>query len=163
MSSIFYPTPQARDLVTGKRVLRNTATLPATGAQSIFTITGGLVYVTALFGKVTTALGATATTISMQFAPTSGTTGTTVLGTATTVTSAEAGSLILPNVGGAVVLKNAGVPYPIGQGISATTGSGFFMLNPGVVSYTTSATDTGSIQWYLSYLAWDDGAAVVAA
>lgn len=152
-----------RQIDLGILVARTTAALPATATGNIFTIAGGLVLVTSLIGKVTTVMGATATTVTMQYVPTAGTAGTTVLGTATAVTSAEVGSLIYPNVGGAVVVKNAGAPYPVGPGISATTGSTNFLLNPGAINLTTSATDTGSVAWYLTYVPYDDGASVAAA
>src|SRR3954469_25486123 len=53
-------------------VRKTAATLPATGNQSIFTITGGRVLVKALIGEVTTVNSATATNLKVTSVPTVG-------------------------------------------------------------------------------------------
>ncbi len=141
--------------VLGIRVQRATAVLPATTQAAIFTIAGGQVLVTGLIGTVTTATGATATTLQVAGNPTSGTDVN--LSTAVSVASKEVGTIITlgTTVGGALSVQNAGGgALPIGTG---------FVLNPGTLDLITSATNTGSVKWTLTYVPLEDGASVTAA
>lgn len=141
--------------VLGIRVQRATAVLPATTQAAIFTISGGQVLVTSLVGTFTVAASATATTLKITGNPTSGT--DVDLATATAVTSKEIGSIItLPAaLGGAVTVANAGgTTVPVGSGL---------VLNAGTLDIVTSATNTGSVKWTLTYVPLDDGASVTAA
>jgi len=139
----------------GYTLYRDTATIPQTAAGTIFTVTGGLVSVISLTGIVTTAIGATATTLKVTGTPTVGT--AVDWSTATAITSKEVGSIIsLPaTFGGALVVNNAGGgPLPAGVDFIANTGS---------IQITTSASTTGSIRWILQYVPLDLGAAITAA
>lgn len=141
--------------VLGIRVQRATAVLPATTQAAIFTIASGRVIVTSLVGTFTVAGSATATTLKITGNPTAGT--DVDLATATAVTSKEVGSIItLPAaLGGAVTVANAGgTLVPIGSGL---------ILNPGTLDIVTSATNTGSVKWDITYVPLDDGASVAAA
>lgn len=144
-----------RKAVLGVRVQRATAVLPATTQAAIFTIAGGQVLVTSLIGTFTVAGSATATTLKITGNPTAGT--DVDLATATAVTSKEVGSIItLPAaLAGAVTVANAGgTTMPIGSGL---------ILNPGTLDIVTSATNTGSVKWDLTYIPLDTGASVTAA
>ncbi len=143
-----------RLLQFGQQIRRNAAVLPASGTGHIFTVSGGLVVVTALVGQVTTACSATATTLKITATPS---TGTAVdLTSAVAVTSAEAGSLIT-------------LPTTLGGALSVTTsGAGQipglqFLVAPGTIDITTSATNTGQVAWSLTYAPWDNGGQVYAA
>ena len=139
----------------GVQVNRATATLPQTTTGSIFTVSGGRIVVTSLVGEVTTILGATVTTLSVVSTPTTGSAVT--LATATAVTSLEVGGHItLPaTVGGAMVVTNAGgVALPNALAVLVPIGN---------IQITTSASDTGSVSWSLTYIPYDDVATVVAA
>lgn len=143
-------------LVTGIKVERDTAVLPATAYGALFNITGGRVLVTGLVGEFTVAASSTATTVAVTGTPTSGT--ATTWATATAVTSKEVGSQVtLPAAfGGAAVVNNAGA------------GGQFQVKSPyiaavGTLGITTSATNTGSAKWTLTYVPLDEGAAVTAA
>ena len=139
----------------GLTVTRATATLPATTQAAIFTISGGQVLVTGLIGTVTTATGATATTLQVVGNPTSGTDVN--LSTAVSVASKEIGTIITlgTSVGGALSVQNAGGgALPLGTG---------FVLNAGTLDLVTSATNTGSVKWTLTYVPIDSGASVTAA
>lgn len=133
------------------------AALPQTAAQNIYTVSGGRIIVVALQAKVTTVIGATATTVSVNLTPTTGTAGTTSLATATAITSKEVGTLLGLNassVGGALVVgTNASVPLALPP--SQT-------IEPGTISYTTSASTTGGLAWDLIYIPLDSGAIVTA-
>lgn len=141
--------------VLGLKVSRATATLPQTAQAAIFTVSTGRVIVTSLVGTVTTATGATATNLSVIGNPTTGT--DVVLASVVASASKEIGSTFtLPvTFGSALQVQNAG-----GAGTPLGTG---FVLNPGTLDILTSASNTGSIKWDLTYLPLDDGAAVTAA
>lgn len=139
----------------GLTVSRATATLPATTQAAIFNINTGRVIVTGLVGTVTTATGATATNLKVTGNPTSGTD----VDIAANVASAskEIGSTFtLPaTFGGALVVNNAGgAPLQLGVGV---------VLNPGTLDLVTSATNTGSVKWDITYVPLDAGANITAA
>jgi hypothetical protein len=132
------------------------ATLPQTAAQNIFTVSGGRILVVSLTGQVTTAIGSTATTLKVTNTPTAGT--ATDIATATAITSKEVGTHIsLPVTPGSalVVGANAGaaVQVPGHQG---------WLIQPGTISVTTSASTTGGISYDLVYIPYDNGASVAA-
>lgn len=139
----------------GLKVSRATATLPQTAQAAIFTVSTGRVIVTSLVGTVTTATGATATNLSVIGNPTTGT--DVVLASVVASASKEIGSTFtLPvTFGSALQVQNAG-----GAGTPLGTG---FVLNPGTLDILTSASNTGSIKWDVTYLPLDDGASIAAA
>ena len=146
-----------RTISAGLAVSRAAATIPQTGAQNIFTITGGRILVVALTGQVTTVIGGTATTLKVTNTPAAGT--ATDIATATAITSKEVGTLLgLPLTPGSalVVGANAGaaVQVPGHQG---------WLIEPGTLSVTTSASTTGAISYDLVYVPYDTGAQVAAA
>ena len=139
----------------GYTVTRDTATIPQTAAATVFTVSGGLVAVVSLTGIVTTAIGATATTLKVTGSPTSGT--GVDWASATAITSKEVGSIIsLPaTFGGGLLVNNAGGgPLPYGTD---------YVMADGNIRITTSASTTGSIRWVLQYTPLEPGAQVVAA
>lgn len=139
--------------VLGQAVNRATATLPATAAQTIYTVAGGKVLVTSLVGEVTTAIQAQATTVQFQH----------TVGATTTNLSTAAGDVNAAVIGTVVALPggaNGANPAQVGAGggvISPT------VLGTGSLKYTTGATSTGSIKWTLTYVPIDAGATVTAA
>jgi hypothetical protein len=139
----------------GLKVSRATATLPQTAQAAIFTVATGRVIVTSLVGTVTTATGATATNLSVIGNPTTGT--DVVLASVLASASKEIGATFtLPvTFGSALQVQNAG-----GAGTPLGTG---FILNPGTLDILTSASNTGSIQWTVTYVPLDDGASITAA
>ncbi|NUR03070.1 MAG: hypothetical protein HOY79_43145 [Streptomyces sp.] len=146
-----------RTISAGLAVTRAAATIPQTAAQNIFTISGGRILIVALTGQVTTAIGGTAVTLKVTNTPTSGT--ATDIASATAITSKEVGTLLgLPLTPGSalVVGANAGaaVQVPGHQG---------WLVEPGTLSVTTSASTTGAISYDLVYIPYDTGASVAAA
>lgn len=141
----------------GIRVDRASAALPQTATGSIFTVAGGRIVVTSLVGEVTTILGATATTVTVVSTPTTG--AATTLASATAVTSAAVGSwLTLPATLGSALVVTAVA------GAVALPSLDLGLLVPvGAIQLTTSASDTGSVKWSLTYVPFDDAAAVTAA
>jgi hypothetical protein len=148
--SVIIQSDQLRTINFGSRVQKSTGTLAATTVP-LFTIAGGLVAVTSLIGRVTTAV-TVANSYKLQHNPTAGTTvdlcaatdiGTTdtVLGEILVVNGAKATGLVV----GALAAPN----YPI-------------LMDVGQIEHVSAGTD-GVILWALTYVALENGASVVAA
>jgi hypothetical protein len=123
--------------------------LPQNTTGTLFTTAGGPILVCCIFGVVTTALGATVTTV--QLSAKVGALASVPVCLAGTVTSLAAGTVLMPitSFGTALsVTATAGVIYA-GNGTGVPTS--FIMGGPGIITATTSANDTGQIQWYLMY------------
>ena len=136
----------------GFRVDKAAATLPATGDQTIFTISGGRVAVCLLFGEVTTAIQNQACNLTVTSTPT---TGTAVdLASALNIQADELGCLYLVEGDGtALVGANAGAAL---SGI----GNNRIIVPAGIIKITTSATNTGATKWTCYYVPLDEGASV---
>ena len=146
-----------RLISAGILVSRATATLPATAAQNIFTISGGRILLVSLVGEVTTIIQAQSTTVKVTSTPTTG--------SAIDMSSAV-GDINALEVGGRISLANP----PAAATALVKTNAGYTNLSavftivpPGSISYTTGATSTGSLKWDLIYVPLDNGAQVVAA
>jgi hypothetical protein len=137
----------------GRRADKAAATLPATGNQTIFTIAGGRVLISLLFGEVTTIIQAQATTLKVTSAPT---VGTAVDLTATLdINGKEAGTLLLVEGDGtALIGLNAGAAY-------SSMGRAAIIVPVGVVRITTGATSTGATKWQCWWAPLDLGATLV--
>ena len=141
-----------RGVKAGSVTVNPAKALPATTTGTLFTVAGTIV-VTGLCGVVSTALGATATHISL------GVTGNnTALAAATTgsVASAALGNTFqLPSALGGVL------PAPVtAQGTAAA--EVLFVVSATNITLTTDATDTGAITWVLSWAPLSPGATVTA-
>lgn len=146
MSAINRPT-------LGTLVTKGPSNLPQTATSNLYTVTG-VVEVTGLVGVVTTALGATVTTLAV------GVTGsTTAIATAATVTSAAVNTVYLPTnsagVGGAPLVSLA--PFNSSQSLDRLNS---FFCAAANITWTTSASDTGQMQWYLWYIPFTAGSSV---
>jgi hypothetical protein len=147
----------------GTLVVKSPQALPGTATATLYTVSGA-VLVTGLLGRVTTVLGSTATTLALGTTASS----TTSIATATTVTSAAAGSWIIPTVassiGAALTVKSGPAffltTFPTTGGIQPYTLSAPFFLAADAITWTTSATDTGQVEWYLWYMPLDQSATV---
>jgi hypothetical protein len=133
----------------GLPVVKAAQNLPQTATATLFTVSGGAVLVTGLLGLVTTALGATATNLTVGTANDS---GASIIAATTTITSKPVGTIISPTssagVGGAGSLSTAlfvaNYPYAISP-----------FLVTGNITWTTSASNTGQVKWYLWYIPLD--------
>jgi hypothetical protein len=141
--------PVARELTTGIMVSKSTGTLAATTVP-LFTIAGGLVIVTSLVGRVTTAV-TVANSYKLQHNPTLGTTvdvcAATDIGTTDTV------------VGEILVVTGV---KATGLVVGALQSSMRVFMDTGQIEHVSAGTD-GVIKWYLTYVPLDTGATVVAA
>jgi len=140
----------------GRKVDRATAVLPATTTGAIFTITTGRIVLTSIVGEVTTVIQTLACNLSITSTPTVGT--AVALCAVLNVTAAEVGCLF--TIDGIQATALFSVP--------AGAGGGYLMRQPwiipvGTLGLLTSATNTGSVKWSLTYIPFDDGAYVTAA
>jgi len=141
----------------GIKVARATAALPATAAAAIFTITGGKVAVTSLYGEVTTVIQTQANATKLQFDPTDA--GATQDLCATTDITADAVGTMYSITGTpATALSDALNFMPPNLALARP-----LILKPGSILLNCAATNTGSVKWDLWYVPLDTGAAVAAA
>jgi hypothetical protein len=149
---------QIRLLEYGFQVNKLAQTLPATATATLFTVTGGRVVITSLIGTASTAIGATACNLSLGTAPTGGTANTAGITTNLALAAREVGTHFwLPAVGVAnplIMGANAGTAAQL-------TGGSAYVVQTGTVTWTTSATNTGALNWAMTYIPLDTGASVV--
>jgi hypothetical protein len=107
MSSRTYPPGDAliqgnqlRNIVIGTLVTKAAQTLPQNTTKTLYTVTGSAVLITGLMGVVTTAIGATATNLSVGMAPTTGTAETAGIANATAITSLAVGTWLHAPING---------------------------------------------------------------
>lgn len=140
-----------RNLILGKdHVSKATGTLAATTVP-LFTIAGGRVVVTMMFGLVTTSI-TVANSYKLQMNPTAG--DTTDINAATDIGTTD---------------TVAGTILGFGQGTTAAPAllkggywHGYLVLPVGQIESVSAGTD-GDITWYVSYVPYDSGATLVAA
>jgi hypothetical protein len=154
---------QMRSLVLGVQVNKAAAILPATTVQTLFTISGGRILVTALIGEVTTVFDGTANSLSVEADPTVGAAAD--LAAATVCTSDIAGTLYTVNGIQAALLgtqKEGGTEVPTHATAHVGVGGTGFVVPAGVIQLRTTATDTtGATKWTLMYVPLDTGASAV--
>lgn len=167
--SVFPGPLQVREANFGFLVTGGPKTLPATTSSDIFSVNGGRVIITSLTGVVTTIIQAQACTISVGNKPTGGASAVATLcaasasisglavGTSFAVPAAKASALITSGVDGTLVFNGSSGA----QGIPVSQG-GLAIVPVGTVQITTSATNTGAIQWSLTYVPYDTGANITA-
>lgn len=132
----------------------------ANGTVSLFTITGGRVLLTSLVGRVTVAMGATTSNLKLVYNPTAaGTsfdmcTAVDVASDAVEQTYYISGSVAS---GGALLVGGA-----VGQANPMFEDG--YLVQAGAIEANFSADATaGTIEWTVTYVPYDDGAAVAAA
>ena len=147
----------AKLAIPGVLVTKASQNLPQTATANLFTVAGGTVLVTGLLGVVTTVIGGTATTLALGTAPGA---ATTAIATATAITSKTVGTVLAP-----VGASGVGVALIVGGSVfvqSPPLALSPFVLGAGVtnITWTTSGSTTGQVQWYLWYQPIDFDAAV---
>lgn len=151
--SVIIQGSQLRDIGLGTRVEKSTGTLAATTVP-LFTVAGGEVLITSIYGIVTTAI-TVANSYKLQHNPTTGTTNDLVAATDIGTTDTPVGDVLtfdgvrassIVRGGGGAVLGNA-------NGI---------VLQTGQVESVSGGTD-GAITWVVTYVPLTTGATLVAA
>jgi|SRR5580765_7148626 len=155
----FIQGTQLRTMNRGNLVTKAAANLPQSATGTLFTVAGGLVLVTGFLGVVTTVFQGTDPVLSLGTAPTSGTAATNSLATTVDTSSTEVGTMMTVQasggLGGALVVH--ATPAKAGHNVFL---SNEFLVNTGTVTWTTGASKTGAMKWYLTYIPLDDGASV---
>lgn len=159
MSTIIQGT-QLREIALGRKVNKASEILPASGLQTLFTVSGGRVLVTSLIGEVTVVFDGTANSLNVVHDPTVGAVGD--LNAATVCTSDAAGTLYTVTGVQAALMgtqKEGGTEVP--THVVAVGPFTPFILPAGVTQLQTTATDTtGATKWSMTYVPYDDGASV---
>jgi hypothetical protein len=147
---------QLRTIAFGVQITKAAQNLPQTATATLATVAGGSVLVTSMIGVVSTAIQNQACNLSLGTVPTTGTASSTGLAAVASISNKEVGTMIVPlvsaGVGGTLVVgANAGasvfLPTP-------------FVVSAGTISWTTSASNTGQMKWYFTYVPLDNGAAL---
>jgi hypothetical protein len=154
MSTILQAT-QLRDISLGRYVQGKSQDITSGGAATyqLFTVAGGEVLITALWGKVTTAV-TVANTVNLQTDPTAGDTVVVVTATDLGTTDSAVGTTI------GVIDDDTDATVDFAKGgyalrnLVVTTGE--------IESVVTGTTPDGVIAWYCTWVPLTPGATVVA-
>lgn len=153
--STLIPGEGLRTIHLGTRVAGKLQTIAAAATHQVFTVAGGEVLVTAMWGVCTTTM-AGANTVNVQTDPTTG--DTVVIATATDLgtTDTAAGTVIAASFDQDGTTNTPGLVKGAGEPLRfvATTGE--------IESVVTGAGADGAIQWYATYVPLTDGATLVA-
>lgn len=133
--------------IFGTVVSKSTGTLAATTIP-LFTIAGGLVAVTSLVGRVTTAI-TVANSYKLQHNPTAGTTKDLCTAADLGTTDTVVGEILVAKIGTAIAVGAAAVGLPE-------------VLETGQIESVSAGTD-GVILWVCTWFPIEDGATLVAA
>lgn len=149
--SVIIQGDQLRTLNFGTRVEKSTGTLTV-ATLPLFTIAGGLVAVTSMVGRVTTAITVAGTT-KITHNPTAGTSVDQCTATDLGTTDTAVGEIVV---------------VPMAAGTSLALGARGFAVYPvvmetGQIEQITATGADGAITWMLTYVPLDNGATVVAA
>jgi hypothetical protein len=148
--SVLNPNKAFAQGVLGNVVTKSTGTLAATTVP-LFTIAGGLVAVTSIVGRVTTAI-TVANSYKLQHNPTAGTTVDLCAATDIGTTDTILGEIFV--VSG---VKATGLSVGANPRIAIAQ-----IMDTGQIEHVSAGTD-GVIKWYVSWVPIDDGATLVAA
>lgn len=152
---------QLRLLAQGYTLSKSVTLQTSAATNTLFTVTGGAVMVTAMLGLVTTLIGSTATTLALGTAPTTGTAKTAGIATATAITSAEVGTWVTPTNNTSTPGVAGALSVGSNAGASAFLGNPGFIVTTGTITSTTSANAGGGVfTWYLQWVPLDTGASV---
>jgi hypothetical protein len=158
--SVLIQGDQIRAVELGVRVNKASAILPATGLQTLFTVSGGRVMCTLLLGEVTVVFDGTTNSLNVVHDPDVGAVGD--LNAATVCTSDIAGTLYTVTGVQAALMgtqKEGGTEVP--THVMAVGPLTPFILPAGVTKLQTTGTDTtGATKWTMCYIPIDTGASV---
>jgi len=152
--------PQLRNLVLGNAPVSSPSGAFAADTRTIFTIAGGEVLVTALWGVVTTAI-TVANTVALQTNPTTGDTKVFVEATDIGTTDTAAGTVVGfihsiddPATTGATFEEKIELGGHALRDLVVTTGD--------IEQVTTGTSPDGAVTWYATWVPLTDGATLVA-
>jgi hypothetical protein len=149
-------------LVTlGIKVAGAAKTVPQNATQTVFTVTGGRIFIATLYGLVSTIIGGTTPSAKYVATPTTGTAND--MCTAVAITTDEVGTMwqVPSAVGSAlIVAASTGKSGSLGGNTGGLCGQ---IVAPGTIGFNVSAADaTGAVIHTLVYVPLDDTASVAA-
>lgn len=154
---------ELRNIALGRYTKGKTSTITADATHQIFTVAGGEVLITALWGKVTTAITDAGEDFTLQADPTTGDATTIVASTDLGTTDTAAGTtlgvntfLADPATSGAaesLIFAKGGRAL---RDIVVTTGEIELVVGAG------SGSEDGVVEWYCTWVPLTDGATLVA-
>lgn len=136
-----------RDVILGRVASKSTGTLTA-ATLPLFTITGGLVAVTSIVGRVTTAV-TVANSYKLQHNPTAGTTVDLCTATDIGTTDTAVGEILVAKKGSSLAVGAAVLVAPV-------------VMDVGQIEHVSAGTD-GVIKWFVTWVPLEAGAALAAA
>lgn len=158
--SVIVQGSQFRNLLLGGAPVSSASGAFAADTRTIFTVAGGEVLITALWGKVTTAI-TVANTVALQTNPTTGDTKVFVeatdIGTNDTAVGTVVGftgSIDDPATSGALFEHSIMLGGHALRDLVVTTGD--------VEQVTTGTNPDGAVTWYATWVPLTDGATLVA-
>lgn len=156
-----YLGASARQILTGIKVPRASALVPAsTVSTPYWTVAGGLVLVTGLYGIVTVAGDSAATTLLFSAVPTVGAANN-MCGASASLASAVIGALVSVD-GAAITTAMQATGVTVGGNIGGMAKP--IMVGIGTINMVTANTNaTLALRWLLTYIPLDDGASIVVA
>jgi hypothetical protein len=134
-------------------VSKATGTITGNPTTPLFTIAGGEVLITGLWGKVTTALSTDSGTYALQQNPTTGDTQTLVTATDLGTTDTAVGSVIGLDQGTTAASK-----FLRGGHVALNA-----VVTTGQIEFVGAASANGAITFYVTWVPLTDGATLVAA
>jgi hypothetical protein len=146
---------QLRTLLLGTKVDRATAALPQTATGALFNVTGGRVLITSLVGRVTTSIQAQANAIKLVATPSGSGAVNDLSGTVESNALAAGGLLGITGLAADAMVKSTG------GGVSNLRNP--IVVAAGAIGLNTAASNTGSVEWSITYIPLDNGASVAAA
>lgn len=141
--------------VLGNSVSKATGTITV-ATLPLFTVAGGRVALTSLYGLVTTDITVAGTT-KLQANPTTGTTGDICTATDLGTTDTLAGAIL--SVSGVVADS---IVRSVGWGVGGFK-QPFLIVAAGSIEQVTATGADGAVTWYATWVPLDDGATLVAA
>ncbi len=144
----------AQEMRFGKKLDRNTAALPASTTDILFTITGGRVAITSIIGEVTTVIQTQANATKLQFDPTDA--GATQDLCATTDITADAVGTMYSITGTPATALQDALNFLSSNKVLAQP----LILKPGDILLNCAATNTGNVKWTIMYIPLDSGATI---
>lgn len=152
--SVIIQGDELRTILLGRKVTTGPKTLPASTTGALFTVSGGRVLITSITGVVTTAVQAQANAIKLVATPTVGTVND-LSGTV------ESNGAIVGSLFGATGLAADALVKSTGGGVSNLRNP--VVVAAGAIGLNAAATNTGAVDWTVTYIPLDDGATVAAA
>lgn len=140
---------------------RAAATTPQTGAEALFTITGGNIELLSIVGEVTTVLETNANNTKLTYNPTGAGTSSDICAVLDTTTAAV--GIMFTIAGTFATALGKGAQNFISKTASPATMAAPITMGPGTIDLDCAASRSGEIQWTIGYRKLEAASVVVTA